>query len=81
VLPEEKSRVHEALLARTLITTIHILLVDLFALCDLKFGTVAGHSSGEIAAAYATGIIEAEDAIRIAYYRGLHSREAIGKHG
>lgn len=29
--------------------------------------TVLGHTSGEIAAAYATGIIEAKDAICVAY--------------
>ena len=35
-----------------------------------------GHSSGEIAAAYAASFISAHDAIRIAYYRGLYARLA-----
>ena len=30
-----------------------------------------GHSSGEIAAAYASGVLTAEEAILVAYYRGL----------
>lgn len=36
----------------------------------ITFAAVVGHSSGEIAAAYAAGFISAHDAIRIAYYRG-----------
>ena len=32
---------------------------------------MVGHSSGEIAAAYASGVLKAEEAILIAYYRGL----------
>ena len=35
---------------------------------------VVGHSSGEIAGAYATGAIDAHDAIRLAYYRGQVSK-------
>jgi len=31
---------------------------------------VVGHSSGEIAAAYAAGLLTAEEAIKVAYFRG-----------
>ncbi|KAF2998934.1 t1pks [Curvularia kusanoi] len=81
VLRSKESRVHEAEFAQTLTTAIQILLVDLVALSGLRFSTVVGHSSGEIAAAYASGFLQAKDAIRIAYYRGLHSRESAGRHG
>ncbi|KAF4539204.1 Beta-ketoacyl synthase [Lasiodiplodia theobromae] len=37
---------------------------------------VVGHSSGEIAAAYAAGLVSARDAIRIAYYRGVYAKLA-----
>jgi hybrid polyketide synthase/nonribosomal peptide synthetase ACE1 len=37
---------------------------------------LVGHSSGEIACAFAAGFISAEDAICIAYYRGFHSKHA-----
>lgn len=37
-----------------------------------------GHSSGEIAAAYAAGQLSARDAICIAYYRGLYSTRLAG---
>ena len=36
----------------------------------IRAQAVVGHSSGEIAAAYAAGFLTAEDAIKIAYYRG-----------
>ncbi|KAI1409858.1 hypothetical protein F5Y13DRAFT_181723 [Hypoxylon sp. FL1857] len=65
------SRVLEAAISQPLCTAIQIL--QLFA--------VVGHSSGEIAAAYAAGFISAEDAICIAYYRGLHSKLSRGHCG
>ncbi len=34
---------------------------------------VVGHSSGEIAAAYAAGVLTREDAWKAAYWRGVHS--------
>lgn len=37
---------------------------------------VVGHSSGEIAAAYAAGILSAHDAIAVAYHRGKISSVA-----
>lgn len=42
----------------------------------ITFAAVVGHSSGEIAAAYAAGFISAHDAIRVAYYRGSCVRPA-----
>ncbi|KAJ6443718.1 Polyketide synthase [Purpureocillium lavendulum] len=37
--------------------------------------SVVGHSSGEIAAAYAAGYLTKEDAIKVAYYRGLAAKQ------
>ncbi|KAL9598446.1 MAG: hypothetical protein Q9219_004482 [cf. Caloplaca sp. 3 TL-2023] len=45
-------------------------------LSGIRFSSVVGHSSGEIAAAYAAGFFSGHDAIRIAYYRGLFARRA-----
>jgi aspyridone synthetase (hybrid polyketide synthase/nonribosomal peptide synthetase) len=56
-------------------------LIDLLHASGIKWRCVVGHSSGETAAAYAAGIISAEDAIRIAYYRGFHSHLAEGPQG
>ncbi|KAM7198454.1 acyl transferase/acyl hydrolase/lysophospholipase [Rhypophila sp. PSN 637] len=66
----ETSRIHEAEISQPLCTAIQILLVDLLNAAKIEISAVIGHSSGEIAAAYAAGFMSARDAIRIAYYRG-----------
>ena len=38
---------------------------------NVKPTAVVGHSSGEIGAAYASGVLTAPEAILVAYYRGL----------
>lgn len=77
----EGTRVYEAELSQPLCTAVQIVLVDLLRSSGVAFGAVVGHSSGEIAAAYAAGVISAEDAICIAYYRGMCSRLAGGRDG
>ena len=67
------SRLAEAELSQPLCTAVQIILVDLLYAAGVNFWAVVGHSSGEIAAAYAAGFLSAHDAMRIAYYRGLHS--------
>ncbi|KAI5918779.1 reducing type I polyketide synthase 10 [Camillea tinctor] len=51
-------------------TAIQIGLIQLLYSWSLTPSAVLGHSSGEIAAAYAAGVISAKEAITIAYYRG-----------
>jgi acyl transferase domain-containing protein len=63
------SRVGEAALSQPLCTAVQILLVELLRLAKVHLACVVGHSSGEIAAAYAAGYLTARDAIVIAYYR------------
>ncbi|OOQ90641.1 putative hybrid NRPS/PKS enzyme [Penicillium brasilianum] len=76
------SRLNEATLSQPLCTAIQLLVVELLRSAGIRFGAVVGHSSGEIAAAYAAGALATpEDAICIAYYRGLHSRLASGTNG
>ncbi|KAJ4007634.1 hypothetical protein NW752_010300 [Fusarium irregulare] len=70
------SRLSEAALSQPLCTALQIILVDLIESAGIKFAAVVGHSSGEIGAAYAAGFISAHDAIRIAYYRGVHTKLA-----
>lgn len=66
------SRVGEAAIAQPICTAAQILLVELLRAAGVHFSTVVGHSSGEIAAAFAANRLSAKDAIRIAYYRGVH---------
>lgn len=79
--PKETSRLSEAALSQPLCTAVQIILVDLLRLAGVRFRAVVGHSSGEIAAAYAAGFLSAVDAIRIAYYRGLFAPLASGAEG
>lgn len=75
------TRVGEAVISQPICTAVQILLVDLLRLGGLELDCVVGHSSGEIAAAYAAGYLTARDAICIAYYRGLHVQKAYSPRG
>lgn len=57
-------------LSQTVCTALQIGIVDLLASWSIQATTVAGHSSGEMAAAYAAGRITAAEAIAAAYFRG-----------
>lgn len=59
-------------ISQSLCTAVQVALVDLLRESGVEFSAVVGHSSGEIAAAYAAGILGAKDAILIAFYRGYH---------
>ena len=78
---DTSSRIQEAAISQPLCTAVQILLVNLLRLGGVEFDAVVGHSSGEIAAAYAAGHITSRDAICIAYYRGLHLGVAASPHG
>ncbi|RYP69621.1 hypothetical protein DL769_005241 [Monosporascus sp. CRB-8-3] len=75
------SCIMEAAFSQPLCTAVQIFQVDLVHAAGIEFAAVVGHSSGEIAAAYAAGLISAEDAICIAYYRGLYSGLSQGSGG
>lgn len=76
---KSSSQIAEAALSQPACTAVQIILVDLLRAAGISFSAVVGHSSGEIGAAYAAGYLSASDAIRIAYYRGVHLRNALGK--
>ena len=78
---DEYSRIGEAAISQPACTALQIALVDLVHEAGIRFSAVVGHSSGEIAAAYATGMISSTEAIRIAYYRGLFAKMARGPEG
>ncbi len=63
-------------MSQSLTTAIQIVLVDMLKVAGVRFSAVVGHSSGEIAAAYAAGFLSASDAIRVAYYMGVHVERA-----
>lgn len=69
--PAEAARLNTAQLAQPVTTAVQIALTTMLRAFGVAPGAVVGHSSGEIAAAYAAGYITAEAALRIAYHRGF----------
>lgn len=74
LLDESESRVHQSWFAQPASTAIQIALVDLLESIGVQPHTVIGHSSGEIAAAYAGGILSQAAAMRISYHRSFVSK-------
>jgi acyl transferase domain-containing protein len=76
-----RSRLNEAELSLPLCAAVQVGLVRVLAKAGISFYLVVGHSGGEIGAAYAAAMISATDAVRIAYYRGIVCKLAIGDDG
>jgi acyl transferase domain-containing protein len=71
--PEKDSLVQKATYSQPLCTALQCALVDLLRSFGICGQAVVGHSSGEIAAAYASGALSLHDAIIVAYQRGMCS--------
>ena len=67
---KESSLLRNAYLAQPSCTAIQMALVNLLDTWNIKPIGVVGHSSGEIAAAYASGAITFETGMLLAYHRG-----------
>ncbi|KAH8879535.1 hypothetical protein GQ53DRAFT_853631 [Thozetella sp. PMI_491] len=67
----EETNVNKPLYSQTLCTILQVALVELMRSFDVHPSAVVGHSSGEIAAAYAAGVLSRESAWKVAYCRGL----------
>ncbi|PIG81412.1 polyketide synthase [Aspergillus arachidicola] len=80
-LSPDTSRINQATVSQPLCTAVQIVLIRILSALGIELSAVIGHSSGEIAAAYAAGFITASDAIRIAYFRGVFSRLARSNSG
>ncbi|KAL6699318.1 thiolase-like protein [Trichoderma pleuroticola] len=72
-------RRREAVFCQTINTACQIILVELIRSAGVRMTSLIGHSSGEIAAAYAAGFLRRHDAIRIAYYRGFFASQQVEK--
>ncbi|KAI4098755.1 MAG: hypothetical protein L6R37_006311 [Teloschistes peruensis] len=77
--PSETSRVDQAKISQPLCTAVQIALYELLSVDGVRSSAAVGDSSGEIAAAYATGAISMEEAIIVAYYRGVITRDSSKK--
>ncbi|KAL4914902.1 hypothetical protein BDW62DRAFT_134806 [Aspergillus aurantiobrunneus] len=68
--PEADSPINLPEYSQTMTTALQIALVDLLRSWDIRPHAVVGHSSGEMAAAYAAQAISRQSAWKIAFYRG-----------
>ncbi|KNA98806.1 hypothetical protein FOXG_03051 [Fusarium oxysporum f. sp. lycopersici 4287] len=68
---EAETRISDSRISQPATTAIQMALVDLLDSFHVAPNYVIGHSSGEIAAAYASGALTKEEAWEVAYYRGL----------
>ncbi|KAI7971952.1 hypothetical protein EIK77_007551 [Talaromyces pinophilus] len=73
--PASTTKIDSAEVSQPASTALQIALVDLLELVGVKPAVLIGHSSGEIAAAYAHGALTAREAISIAYFRGRCAEE------
>ncbi|KAF7176880.1 hypothetical protein CNMCM7691_004164 [Aspergillus felis] len=67
---DDKSILAKAEYAQPICTALQLSLVDLLETWGITPSAVVGHSSGEIAAAYAAGSLTKADALTAAFYRG-----------
>ncbi|KAA8905059.1 fatty acid synthase S-acetyltransferase [Sphaerosporella brunnea] len=72
---EESSNIHNPAFSQPLCAALQIALVDLMDSWGIRPSAVVGHSSGEIAAAYAVGGLSKQSALRVAYHRGVLSAD------
>lgn len=71
----KSTRVSEVHISQPISVAIQLCLVDLLRSWDITPSAVVSHSSGEIAAAYAVGLLSLKEALGAAYYRGELARK------
>lgn len=67
---ESNTQINAAHISQPICTAVQLAMVELLHSWGVQPSAVTGHSSGEIGAAYAAGLITFEDAMAIAYHRG-----------
>lgn len=75
--PKAESRINQPAFSQPLSTSVQLGLVNVLKESGVTPCAVIGHSSGEIAAAYAANAISLEDAMTVAYFRGRLAGELI----
>ena len=71
------SRLDDPAFGQPMSTALQLSLVDTLAALGVTPSVVVGHSSGEIAAAYAAGALSFADAMSVSYHRGRLTSELI----
>lgn len=73
-----EERLRRAEVAQPLLFALQVGLVDALAAQGLRPGAVAGHSVGEVAAAYVAGALSLEQAVHVVHARSLHQERTRG---
>ena len=68
----EESRLSQSRFSQPICAALQLAIVRLLETWGIEPSAVVGHSSGEIVAAYAAGILSFDNTIICAYYRGLY---------
>ncbi|KAF7589013.1 hypothetical protein BBP40_004840 [Aspergillus hancockii] len=68
--PPDLSRVGTTTISQPATTVLQVALVSLLSSWGVQPSAVCGHSSGEIAAAYAAGFLDLRSSVAVAYFRG-----------
>ncbi|KAK1140322.1 Type I Iterative Polyketide synthase (PKS) [Aspergillus melleus] len=68
--PRSTEHLRQPEFSQPLVTALQLLILDVLHAWGVQPFSVAGHSSGEIAAAVAAGYLSEEEGIKVAYYRG-----------
>lgn len=69
---KETTRLGQTRFSQPICTALQLALLDLLKCWGIEPTAVVGHSSGEMATAYAAGILSFDNAMIAAYYRGLY---------
>ncbi|PQJ85134.1 type I polyketide synthase [Aliivibrio sifiae] len=78
---DNKDRIHTTNIAQPAIFATQVALTELYESWGIKPSCIVGHSAGEVAAAYASGALSFDDAIKVIYHRSRlqHTTEGSGK--
>ncbi|KAL8720894.1 MAG: hypothetical protein Q9225_002312 [Loekoesia sp. 1 TL-2023] len=77
----EKSRLLQSRFSQPICSALQLAIVEVLRIWGVEPNAVVGHSSGEIVAAYAAGVLSFENTIICAYYRGLYMSNGLGSLG
>lgn len=75
---EEESRIADTEIAQPALFALQIALARLWGHLGVKPAAIVGHSVGEVAAAYISGVLSLEDAIKVIFHRSRLMQKATG---
>ncbi|HEY0602496.1 MAG TPA: type I polyketide synthase, partial [Herpetosiphonaceae bacterium] len=75
---EANSRMGETQIAQPANFALQVALVELWRSWGVQPAAIVGHSAGEVAAAYAAGVMSLEDAVKVIYHRSRLQQQTTG---